>query len=106
MSAATKLYAEINALLNAHEYDAIYERMHPDHRQFLNGVLAADGKEATRAADEVFYMMLPDLRRVTHDIFGTEDRATCRSTFVGTLADGRSVELPVGSIIGTVRNFV
>jgi SnoaL-like domain len=93
------MYAHINDRLNAHDYDAVYEGMHPEHRQYVNGLLAAEGKHATRAADDAFYSLVSDLHRVVDDVFGTDDRATCRSTFVGTLADGRRVELPTGAMI-------
>ena len=49
--------------------------------------------------DGAFYAALPDLQRTTHDVFGTEDRAACRSTFTGTMSDGRHVELPCGSMM-------
>ena len=99
MSIAVELFTEINERLNAGEYDAIYDLMHGDHRQYVNGALAADGKEASRAADFAFYEMVPGLQRITHDIFGTDDRAVCRSTFRGSATDGRLIELPSLSMI-------
>jgi hypothetical protein len=99
MSIAVELFAEVNERLNAGEYDAIYDLMHDNHRQYLNGSLAADGKEASRAADFAFYDMVPGVQRITHDIFGTDDRAVCRSTFRGTTTEGGVLEIPSLSMI-------
>lgn len=99
MSIAEELFAEINRCLNAGDYDAIYERMHSEHRQYVNGALVAEGNVATRAADDVFYAMVPGVQRETHDLFGTDDRAVCRSTFRGATIDGRAIELSCLSMI-------
>jgi ketosteroid isomerase-like protein len=61
--------------------------------------LAADGKVASRAADDVFYAMVPGVQRETHDLFGTDEKAVCRSTFRGTTTDGQAFELPCLSMI-------
>ena len=50
--------------------------------------------------------MLPGVQRIVHDVFGTDDRAASRSTFVGTTADGRVVELPIAGVVHAANGLI
>lgn len=99
MPGAVDLYFRVHELTHARAWDELYALLHDDHRQYANGVLIAETREATRAVDELSLGVLAQYERVVHDVFGTDDRAACRSTIVGITHDGRKVEVPLGSII-------
>jgi ketosteroid isomerase-like protein len=103
MARAVELFLEMTTKLNERDFDGLYAMMHPEHRQFVNGTLAATDRASSRAADEVLYAMFPVLERIVDDVFGTDEQVASRSRFIGTTADGRTIELLLASMI-TLRD--
>jgi ketosteroid isomerase-like protein len=99
MARAVELFLEMTERLNRRDFDGLYAMMHPEHRQYVNGTLTASDRASSRAADEVVYSMFPTLERVVDDVFGTDDQVASRSHFIGTTADGRTMEFLLASMI-------
>jgi ketosteroid isomerase-like protein len=103
MTHAVEQFLEMCGKLNRRDFDGVYAMMHPEHRQFVNGSLVASDRASSRAADEVFYAMFPTLERIVDDAFGSDHQVASRSRWIGTTAEGRTIEFHMASMV-TLRD--
>ena len=100
MTNAVEIISSMSEEWNAHNLDAVYERLGEDYREYANGTLAKTGRDEARAIDQALYDMIPDYRRTVEETWGQEDRVLSRFTIHGTTSEGKRFEIAVAGIYG------